>query len=342
MRLPVKGNSSRDIFVDMLKGLAILLVVFGHALQSTYPDFDNNIYFRIIYSFHMPLFMFISGWVATYNNFNTSFYSFAGSKFKRLVVPFFIWYLIGYFIRQNNYTPDEYFLNLVKTPDFGLWFLWVLFLCHITLFLSKKLEPYISDLHLLIAFIVVSFIPMEYFGFYLLKWHLRFFLLGYFIAKHIDYILKYKYQILTISSLAFPFLSTSWYRLHPPAFIVNLSEKIHSELLLACIDKIFNFIVPLSGIGFTFTIAAIILALSKRITSCLAWVGLFTMDIYAIHFYVLGKITIGNGLIKATSMFLSALIITMIISKMLRNSTRLTKILFGENVKKRSPQQTEI
>lgn len=44
-------------YVDNLKGFLILLVVLGHCIQNTKIDFDHNIVFRYIYSFHMPLFM---------------------------------------------------------------------------------------------------------------------------------------------------------------------------------------------------------------------------------------------------------------------------------------------
>ena len=56
-------ESNRNQFYDVMRGVAILLVVIGHGIQYGYSDYDNNILFRIIYSFHMPLFMFISGLV---------------------------------------------------------------------------------------------------------------------------------------------------------------------------------------------------------------------------------------------------------------------------------------
>ncbi len=45
-----------------------MLVVLGHTLQGLYTDFDQNLAFRIIYSFHMPLFFFISGAVLCIKN----------------------------------------------------------------------------------------------------------------------------------------------------------------------------------------------------------------------------------------------------------------------------------
>jgi fucose 4-O-acetylase-like acetyltransferase len=64
-------------------------VVIGHALQYGAADPDENALFRLIYAFHMPLFMFISGFV---------FYGAKGSvseevhlKSRSLLLPFLSW-----------------------------------------------------------------------------------------------------------------------------------------------------------------------------------------------------------------------------------------------------------
>lgn len=57
----------RNQQLDIVKGFAIVLVVLGHAIQYTYRDFDNLFVFRLIYSFHMPLFMFVSGMLVQFN-----------------------------------------------------------------------------------------------------------------------------------------------------------------------------------------------------------------------------------------------------------------------------------
>ena len=46
-------------WIDIAKGIAIMLVVIGHV-----PDaFDAPFYRVAIYTFHMPLFFFLSGYV---------------------------------------------------------------------------------------------------------------------------------------------------------------------------------------------------------------------------------------------------------------------------------------
>ncbi|MDE6264225.1 MAG: acyltransferase family protein [Paramuribaculum sp.] len=54
----------RLFYIDNLRGFLIILVKLGHCIQNLYTDFDQNIVFRYIYSFHMPLFMFIRGFVS--------------------------------------------------------------------------------------------------------------------------------------------------------------------------------------------------------------------------------------------------------------------------------------
>ena len=52
----------RNTTVDFLKFVAIILVVVGHIMVSLYPEnYNENLIFKICYSFHMPLFIFIGG-----------------------------------------------------------------------------------------------------------------------------------------------------------------------------------------------------------------------------------------------------------------------------------------
>lgn len=57
----------RDKTYDFYRGILIFLVTIGHCIQCYYIEmggnFYNNILFKIIYSFHMPAFMFLSGWL---------------------------------------------------------------------------------------------------------------------------------------------------------------------------------------------------------------------------------------------------------------------------------------
>ena len=64
----------RNVYLDLVKGIAVCLVVLGHCIQfgsgakylETGAFFENTI-FRVIYSFHMPVFMMISGYLFSYS-----------------------------------------------------------------------------------------------------------------------------------------------------------------------------------------------------------------------------------------------------------------------------------
>lgn len=78
--------------IDLIKGIAIFLVVFGHSIQYGSGSyflksglfFQNNV-FKVIYSFHMPLFMLVSGFL---------FYSSKDRGFKTILFSKYIFYYI--------------------------------------------------------------------------------------------------------------------------------------------------------------------------------------------------------------------------------------------------------
>lgn len=57
--------NSRFLWADSLKGWLMLLVILGHAIQTVMPEtcYQSHIW-NLIYSFHMPAFMTVSGYFA--------------------------------------------------------------------------------------------------------------------------------------------------------------------------------------------------------------------------------------------------------------------------------------
>lgn len=96
---------NRDNSFDFIKGILIMLVVLGHALQWQYgEDCWNTWLFHFIYSFHMPLFLFVSG-IFLKSCLKISFSEMLVQRFRRLLVPAIIFtaiLLIIRFISNNN------------------------------------------------------------------------------------------------------------------------------------------------------------------------------------------------------------------------------------------------
>lgn len=130
----------RDVSLDMLRGFGIILMVAGHM------GWDNfNIY---VYSFHMPLFYFLSGYLLK-TDASISFSMLALQRFKRLMIPYYLFGIVHYFIYlivKGFQTGDagELLLNLALFPTQGLpvagalWFLPSLFVAELLLYLFMK------------------------------------------------------------------------------------------------------------------------------------------------------------------------------------------------------------
>lgn len=80
-------DPKRYLIVDELKGFAIFLVVLAHVIQRNTLTYLDNPIFLIIKSFHMPLFMFLSGYVAFGRIGQKP--EWLKKKFLLLIVPFF-------------------------------------------------------------------------------------------------------------------------------------------------------------------------------------------------------------------------------------------------------------
>ena len=75
----------RDILFDFVKGVLIFLVVWGHVIRGR-----ESIVYHVIYSFHMPLFVFVSGYFAVHT-LRKSVMDVGKKVLNRLIVPALIW-----------------------------------------------------------------------------------------------------------------------------------------------------------------------------------------------------------------------------------------------------------
>ena len=162
-------------FIDNIKVVLIFLVVFGHLIER-YIESSNTLMaiYMFIYIFHMPLFIYISGYLS--KNLNKSKKVFL----KNLLIPYIllniIWYILAYI-----YT-GEVDLPIIR-PGWTLWFLLSLFFWRITLKYVIKIK-YILPISFIFG-ILMGFIPNgSILSFSRTIVFLPFFLLGYYTDIH--------------------------------------------------------------------------------------------------------------------------------------------------------------
>ena len=140
-------------YLDVARGIAILLVVLGHALIKDFASsnvFINYLRFYV-YTIHMPIFFVISGMLFERNidrYCKNSKYEYVKNKFCRFMIPYFSFsilnYLIVFFFSNFNYFSSilnkEGFvissfskslfsiITYINHIDNHLWFLYVMFI----------------------------------------------------------------------------------------------------------------------------------------------------------------------------------------------------------------------
>ena len=132
-------NKKRDESLDYIKGVLIFLVVYGHSLCWMGVNIQKpfNFIALFIYSFHMPLFVFLSGYFFSPMKRNDVAET-LHKKYKRLIQPhlffnlimiipiFCFWEQFGHFLtRESNgiITPKSIYLYITM-----FWYLWCIFL----------------------------------------------------------------------------------------------------------------------------------------------------------------------------------------------------------------------
>jgi len=142
--MAVKG---RRLDLDRAKGLAILLVVYGHVVARQ-PPAGNEWYVwskQALYLFHMPFFMFLSGYVSWLSGAASiplgRWPGFVAARATRLLVPFVLFgvLMLGAKLAAAPFTavdnpPDglwgglyDLFWNTRSSPALSIWYLAVLF-----------------------------------------------------------------------------------------------------------------------------------------------------------------------------------------------------------------------
>ena len=163
-------------YLDVCKGMGILLVVLGHI-------FLTNPVKTWIFSFHMPFFFFLSGYIFYFHKIN-DFGSFVKKRFKAIVIPYFmfasIWYIYWLLI-ERKVRPDSMDVNKFK-PLLGifygigsdtwlifnivLWFLPCLFITEIIFYLiAKNVKKDRNIISILLTSSIIGYIVSIYLGF---------------------------------------------------------------------------------------------------------------------------------------------------------------------------------
>ena len=206
--------AKRLIDIDVMQGIAMFLVVLGHHLFNFMPEWYKEM-FQWLYTFHMPLFIFISGFLIrySYNGVHNwkEYKQYVTKRIKKFFLPFLLVGTIGtlatWDFNDINVLLNN-LLNLIISPKQSevtfLWYIYLLFIFYCIapiIFNAKtwiKVLLFIGAIYLSTHVIPVGYLCIDWFTRYFI-----FFLSGAFVAKNYHKITQHKKICIFISIISF-------------------------------------------------------------------------------------------------------------------------------------------
>ena len=271
------ASKERNSYIDIMKGILIILVVFGHL-----PFFEyNSRTLTLVYSFHMHAFVIIGGYLSHINK-DTKLSTIILKRIKSSLIPYFLYYLITFIIIPT--THDQMIraiLVVIKgigiPPDnalnLPLWFLTYYFsvmtLYEVLQYTSFKINKYVYkknilkkeykyfvDIITLIFIIIIMTISFRYARVYKLVrlpynieiagFSLLFVFIGNMLKKyltpHFEISKMHSRKNVIILSISTLLVLVLWYILSMKNGRIDLNARDYKNAFLMYINAILGFI----------------------------------------------------------------------------------------------------
>lgn len=287
-------------WIDSLKFFAIFLVIWGHSVQQLVSiNESENPVFRFIYSFHMPLFMALSGFFIA-KGLQKPWHNFLWDKFRQLILPCISLGIIFLIIRKlskwGGVDSEYWFMNF--HPEQEYWFLKSAFLCSLVYFvISKCGKLFVPILILTLILSQCFFLNGNFYNGTHIATMFPSFVLGVTIQKHFEWFKSYSDKIMIYSGILFvgmSFFYSEWfYKLI--YFHDEITGRITFENSIALIfQQGYKLIIGLMGVTF---LIALFENLShkvenNKITVLIEKWGTFTLGIYLLQTIILENILV--------------------------------------------------
>lgn len=288
---------------DICKGLAMFLVVWGHCLQNLTTDngyWLSDSASEIIISFHMPLFMLVSGYFA-YSSLWKTFSQVMGKKVVQLLLPSVVWGLIvssAAMLVHRDFSAER-FQYILTITLYSFWFLKALFMCYLITMIGAYAyrKWYVWGLLVVVLLLLLAGEPLNYSSTISM---LPFFCAGLFLKRYENEIFGRPKSFLIGSVFIYAICMTIWqsgdYNLYLHPFTWNLGG-------VKCM-----LIRSLIGISGSLAVILMIKYISQKkvyvkFWNLMAHIGSMTLGIYLI------QVMLAEGTLKVFSRYVDDLIL---------------------------------
>lgn len=282
----------RLLYIDAIRGFAIFLVVLGHIL--IFNGYEKSIITTTIYSFHMPLFMFISGYVARYSykdiNSIKQLIKTVFHKFTTILLPYLVFCILVrplFFNNPINYI-EQITLNGIQSIFLSeYWFLPCLFiltmcfLCYVLIIVKinggGKLLNLISKTLIIFVITVVIYILSLSTELPTLKkciLYIPFYFAGVLFLEYNNVFIRVYRNQYIVSILFISF-----------AILCGLYNDYVGTGIVASVCR---FLCGLFSIPICFSIFSN-MSEETKVFKLLSYIGLKTLGLYLIHFFFINN-----------------------------------------------------
>lgn len=334
----------RNRNIDILKGIAIFLVVFGHCIRygngAEYNEslsFFSNPLSNIIIAFHMPLFMLISGYLFAYSVEKWDLKGFICNRGQRLLLPIFAWSMLYYIIVEIDLVRRGEGLGakqVVKGFFTTFWFLWAVLLCSIIVYV---IHNYLRDsIIVYIMPVIIGLYTNDLNNRSLYKWLYPYFVIGYLFAKNKYNLSEKKRKICLLAlSILFVIMLQFWNR---NFYIYTIGYTCIGKDVLNQLGKnVYRFLIGL--VGSLVIILAVKIGtkyIPQFLTTILEWLGKNSLGIYIITGYFMNPWILVPATINHTFSYswtfietIGELLITWLLIKVICKNNILNRCLLG-------------
>ena len=256
-----------SMYLNIVKGIAILLMLWGHAIQICIKDdsitFENNV-FQFIYSFHMPLFMLLSGYLFFFSYKKRDLKTLLAHRTQSMLQPIFFATILNnllillptLILHGQGRLINGALLNGLYT----LWFLWCVLSASTVVAVAGKMtsNSWARLLLMLAGFFLVALFPEWDYHVYMYPY----FVVGFYYGMYRDKIPDWVKKCAWLSLVLFPILVSKYETYH----LIYLSPIYYDGAdVLTCVKvNVFRWIIGFVGSLFALVVIDFVLKLFYR------------------------------------------------------------------------------
>lgn len=286
------------MYINVVKGIAIVLMIWGHCIQYCAKDGINvfeNAVFQFIYSFHMPLFMLISGYLFAFSYQKRDLKTLLVHRTQGMLQPIVFASMLNSLLVELPTFVLHGTIDIANgalfTGLYTLWFLWCVLSSSTAVAIAGKTarNTGMQLLFILFGIAFISLFPENHYHHYMYPY----FVAGFYYGSYRHRIPKWISRFAKVSVFVFPVMLPFYQSKHLIYFTPVYTPDLEIMALIQL--NLFRWLIGFAGSLFVLFITALVFCLTDGrernswILLGLSKLGENSLAIYCISVSLLSK-----------------------------------------------------